>query len=219
MNRQDLATFRTRFGLRLGEFKDEANKVKRADVVRRAFNSPFRPFLLTSTSVGQEGLDFHTWCHSVVHWNLPSNPVDMEQREGRVHRYKGHAIRKNVATRFGLQSLAKRAHWDRQGDPWQRMFELAREHRDPSRNDLVPYWLYDEVDDPVLVDRKVIMLPFSKETDRYEDLKKSLALYRLAFGQPRQEELMHWLKETIDEVDADELATWQISLQAPVRRD
>ena len=44
-----------------------------------------------STSIGQEGLDFHTYCHAVVHWNLPSNPVDMEQREGRVHRYKGHA--------------------------------------------------------------------------------------------------------------------------------
>ena len=52
--------------------------------LRRAFNSPFWPFVLTSTSVGQEGLDFHLYCHAVVHWNLPSNPVDLEQREGRV---------------------------------------------------------------------------------------------------------------------------------------
>ena len=56
------------------------------DVVRGAFNSPFWPFVLASTSVGQEGLDFHWYCHAVVHWNLPSNPVDLEQREGRVHR-------------------------------------------------------------------------------------------------------------------------------------
>ncbi len=35
--------------------------------------------------------------HSIVHWNLPSNPVDLEQREGRIHRYKGHALRKNIA--------------------------------------------------------------------------------------------------------------------------
>ena len=62
-----------------------------------AYNSPFRPFVLASTSVGQEGLDFHTYSHAIVHWNLPSNPVDLEQREGRVHRYKGHAVRKNVA--------------------------------------------------------------------------------------------------------------------------
>src|SRR5687768_7390850 len=64
---------------------------------REAFNSPFWPFVLATTSVGQEGLDFHLYCHAVAHWNLPSNPVDMEQREGRVHRFKGHAVRKNIA--------------------------------------------------------------------------------------------------------------------------
>jgi hypothetical protein len=83
---------RCRFAIRFGEFKDDRDAtVARADVVREAFNSPFRPFILSSTSIGQEGLDFHTWCHAVIHWNLPSNPVDLEQREGRVHRYKGHA--------------------------------------------------------------------------------------------------------------------------------
>src|SRR5699024_11013379 len=38
------------------------------------FNSPFWPFVLASTSVGQEGLDFHTYSHAVVHWNLPPTP-------------------------------------------------------------------------------------------------------------------------------------------------
>jgi hypothetical protein len=209
-------SFRMRFGLRLGEFRDEAKKVHRADLVRRAFNSPFRPFLLTSTSVGQEGLDFHTWCHTVVHWNLPNNPVDMEQREGRVHRYKGHAIRKNVARRFGLKALSDAQIWDGQGDPWARLFDLALEHRKPGQTHLVPFWIFDEVDNPVLVDRKVLMLPFSKETERYEALKRSLALYRLAFGQPRQEELVHWLASAEGEIDLDEVGSWQIDLRAPV---
>jgi len=62
----------------------------RADQVRTAFNSPFWPFVLASTSVGQ-GLDFHLYCHAVVHWNLPSNPVDLEQREGRVHRFNARS--------------------------------------------------------------------------------------------------------------------------------
>src|SRR5699024_10129488 len=66
---------------------DEASE--REATVREGFNSPFWPFVLASTSVGQEGLDFHTYSHAVVHWNLPSNPVDLEQREGRVHRFKG----------------------------------------------------------------------------------------------------------------------------------
>jgi len=46
--------------------------------VRQAFNSPLWPFVLVTTSIGQEGLDFHTYCRAVVHWNLPANPVDME---------------------------------------------------------------------------------------------------------------------------------------------
>ena len=29
------------------------------DAVRAAFNSPFWPFVLGTTSIGQEGLDFH----------------------------------------------------------------------------------------------------------------------------------------------------------------
>ena len=30
---------------------------------------------------------------------LPGNLVDLEQREGRVHRFKGHAVRLNLAER------------------------------------------------------------------------------------------------------------------------
>src|SRR5690606_17278456 len=33
-------------------------------------------------------------------------------------------------------------------------------------------------------------LPLAKEEQRLEDLKRSLAVYRLVFGQPRQEELL-----------------------------
>ena len=68
--------------------------------VREAFNSPFWPFVLTTTSVGQEGLDFHLYCRDIVHWNLPSNPVDLEQREGRTDRYDGLSIRRNIYATF-----------------------------------------------------------------------------------------------------------------------
>ena len=90
---------RGRFAMRLADYKDEEGGVARLGGVREAFNSPFRPFVLATTSVGQEGLDFHPYCYRVYHWNLPSNPVDLEQREGRVHRFKGHAIRLNLAER------------------------------------------------------------------------------------------------------------------------
>ncbi|MDZ7731775.1 MAG: helicase-related protein [Acidimicrobiia bacterium] len=91
---QDAGRFAIRFGDQAIEGEQQQHRAQQAS---QAFNSPFWPFVLSTTSVGQEGLDFHLYAHAVVHWNLPSNPVDLEQREGRVHRYKGHAIRENVA--------------------------------------------------------------------------------------------------------------------------
>jgi len=59
----------------LGEERTETETpVVTATHLRRAFSSPFWPFVLTSTSVGQEGLDFHPYYHAIMHWNLPGNP-------------------------------------------------------------------------------------------------------------------------------------------------
>ncbi len=102
-----LTTHRVRghFAVRFGSGQDEEKKAQRESQVRVAYNSPFWPFVLASTSVGQEGLDFHPYSHAVVHWNLPGNPVDLEQREGRVHRFKGHAVRRNVALTHAAAAL------------------------------------------------------------------------------------------------------------------
>ena len=43
--------------------------VTRTTNIRKAFNSPFRPFLLSTTTIGQEGLDFHWYARKIVHWN------------------------------------------------------------------------------------------------------------------------------------------------------
>ena len=59
----------------------------RPDEVRRAFNTPFWPHVLVTTSIGQEGLDFHPWCRVLAHWDLCSGPVALEQREGRINRF------------------------------------------------------------------------------------------------------------------------------------
>jgi hypothetical protein len=213
-NAIELSSFNTRcrFALRFGDLRDDRDStLARADTVREAFNSPFRPFILASTSIGQEGLDFHTWCHAVMHWNLPSNPVDLEQREGRVHRYKGHAVRKNIATNYGIKALRD---WDGYGDPWTHLFDKAKKERPANSSDLVPFWVYEE--GPARVERRVPMIPFSKETGQFERLKRSLALYRLVFGQPRQEDLLAHIAESIDIDVSEKIAeSWRIILQPP----
>lgn len=201
---------RCRFALRFGDIRDDNNQaLVRADSVRDAFNSPFRPFILASTSIGQEGLDFHTWCHAVVHWNLPSNPVDLEQREGRVHRYKGHAVRKNVAERYGLNELSESYKGD---DPWQTLFQIASQNKSNECSDLVPYWVFEK--GSALVERRIPLLPYSKEVGKLKQLKKGLALYRMVFGQPRQEDLLFSVSQSGSH-EAASFSRLLVSLQPP----
>ena len=205
---------RMRFAMRFGDERydeevapgfDGAPGRTRKENVRAAFNSPFWPFVLVSTTVGQEGLDFHHYCHSVVHWNLPSNPVDLEQREGRIHRYKGHAVRKNVAAAFGTQACAKA-----DADIWGALFEVGRDSRPPDENDLVPYWIFPG---DAKIERHVPALPFSRDVGRLVGLRRALAIYRMVFGQSRQEDLIAYLLANIPEQERDNIiAELQIDL-------
>lgn len=195
---------RCRYALRFGDGDSEdGGEATRKDQVRNAFNSPFQPFILASTSVGQEGLDFHLYCRAVYHWNLPSNPVDLEQREGRVHRYKGHVIRKNLSARFGLAATAGAL------EPWDAIFAAAVTDRPADQGDLVPFWVFEG---PWKIERRVPLFPLSRETVRLEDLKRSLALYRLVFGQPRQEELLRLLRKQTGPEETPDLASYRIDL-------
>ena len=181
----DQIRIRTVFALRFGHLRAENDENISEDMVRAAFNSPFRPFVLTSTSIGQEGLDFHPWCHRLVHWNLPGNPVDLEQREGRVHRYKGHAVRRNVAAVHGKTALES---WRPGDDLWTSIFQRADQTaREAGASDLVPHWI---ASGDCRVERYVPLLPYAREIEAFRRLKRQLAAYRVVFGQPRQEELI-----------------------------
>ncbi len=189
---------RTQFAVRYGRDATSDGGTDNVEMkIREAFNSPFRPFVLASTSVGQEGLDFHTYCHAVVHWNLPGNPVDLEQREGRVHRYKGHAVRKNVARR---QSEAVLRAGDGV-DPWEVMFAVAAEGRMAGDTDLSPYWIYPDPNG-AYIERYVPAMPLSRESHRYQRLLRTVGGYRMVFGQPRQADLLSFLGQHEIDVEA-----------------
>lgn len=185
---------RLHFAARFGRGQDEESQVQREGQVRAAYNSPFWPFVLASTSVGQEGLDFHQYSHAVVHWNLPGNPVDLEQREGRVHRFKGHAIRRNVAMTHSEAALNVSAP-----DPWAAMFDAVREEVD-SENDLTPYWVYAPAGG-AQIERYVPAAPLSKEAARYQRLMRTVGAYRLVMGQPRQEDLLRYLGDEVSALE------------------
>ena len=208
--RRDSHSVRCRFALRFGdgradgaEVADDEMKETRKEQVRDAFNSPFWPFVLASTSIGQEGLDFHQYCHNIFHWNLPSNPVDLEQREGRIHRYKGHAIRKNVSSEFWL-----RDGWKESGkpvDPWSVLFDAASESARQAgyTDELVPFWI--SLNAKHKIKRHVLIYPFSNENAHFDNLKRGLVAYRLVFGQARQEDLLAFIQSQTSETTLKEM--------------
>ena len=185
---------RTHFAVAFTKGDGKEKDTDRKKSIRDAFNSPFRPFVLATTSIGQEGLDFHNYCRKIVHWNLPSNPIDLEQREGRINRFECLAIRQNVAKRYGNIVFSS--------DIWKEMFEEASlvEKRSGS-SDLIPFWGLRETEDMVKIERIVPMYPFSRDGLAYERLIKILSLYRLTLGQARQEELLEYLFKNCDDTD------------------
>jgi hypothetical protein len=176
--------FSSRFALRYGGRRQDQESARQPQI-RNAFNSPFWPFVLATTSVGQEGIDFHWWCHAVVHWNLPANPVDFEQREGRVNRFGGHAVRRNIAATHRADVMNSI-----ELDPWKAAYDAASE-RSTELGEFAPYWTYPGI---FKVQRQLLSYPLSRDTGKARALKDDLALYRLAFGQPRQEDLLDFLR-------------------------
>jgi hypothetical protein len=80
------------------------------------------------------------------------------------------------------------------------MFEAAsRGVDDRTLKDIRPFWVYEG---DAHIERHVPLIPLSREVERLERLKRSLAAYRMVFGQPRQEDLVAFVRSR---VDGDEL--------------
>ena len=95
----------------------------------------------------------------------------MEQREGRINRFKCLAIRQNVADKYGKADgiTFKR-------DIWTEMFEAAKAEKQNDQSELVPFWCFGK-NQSVKIERLVPMYPMSKDEVNYERLIKILSLY------------------------------------------
>jgi SNF2 family DNA or RNA helicase len=70
-------------GMPLGENEDEIDSKLYAE---RRFNDPDTRLLL-ATDAASEGLNLQRHCHILINYELPWNPIRLEQRIGRIHRY------------------------------------------------------------------------------------------------------------------------------------
>ena len=211
------ASLRCHFAVPLGiqSATDDKQQV-RVEHIRDGFNSPFKPFMLNSTSIGQEGLDFHWYCNRVVHWNLPSNPIDIEQREGRVNRYKSLVVRRR-ATEYGNSHGLDLDQTSDSGDYWEALFAEIDRRSENRTSDLTPYWHIPS--GTAQIERLVPMMPMSREEARLDEALKILSLYRLAFGQPRQEELLgNLVRREFSEEDWEKIRSALVINLAPLNQ-
>lgn len=160
-------------------------RAARPDEVRQCFNTPFWPHVLATTSVGQEGLDFHPWCSHVLHWDLSSNPLDLEQREGRIQRYAGLSVRRTLSAQ--LRDEVLKDPYIASGSPWRCVERHAERVTDASG--LRPWWVLEGAE----IRRHVFERPFGRDIVRFARLREQRMIYRLALGQPNQEDFIEVL--------------------------
>ena len=114
-----------------------------------------------------------------------------------MHRYKGHAVRKNIAAVHGANAVTPDGT-----DPWRAVFAAAEATR-PAGDPLInPYWVFP-LEGGASIERYVPAMPLSQETQRYEQLRTSLGAYRFVMGQPRQEDLIRYLGAEAEKLRID----------------
>jgi superfamily II DNA or RNA helicase len=199
-------TLSSRFAAAFGAAITEEAATVHPEIVRQTFNSPFWPWVLITTSVGQEGLDFHRYCHSIVHWNVPLSPVELEQREGRIQRYKNHAVRRSLAN----------SHWQaaiKSNDPWTELIHLGHQAAPTDDDGFCPEWTTNS-NGNVPIRRYVPVLPFSRDAQRWSNVCRARVYYRLVLGQPNPEDLVQILMENLPETVARK---WSDDLRLDLR--
>lgn len=89
-------------------------------------------------------------------------------------------------------------------DPWEALFQTARDSRTEGQNDLFPFWISAFGD--AKIQRHIPSLPLSRDTTQYADLLRTLVLYRMVFGQNRQEDLVQYLLTRLPEAEVERIA-------------
>ncbi len=95
--------------------------------------------------------------------------MDLEQREGRIYRYKSLVIRQQLWKKYrsALAAISLAAG----DDAWQQLFRIAdiEERQKTGKSELVPYWHIDPnsaAGDSVKIERVIPLYPFSIDRNR-----------------------------------------------------
>lgn len=90
-----------------------------------------------------------------MHWDLCRNPVDLEQREGRIQRFGGLSIRRAIAGELIDAVIANR---DNGESPWAGIESMANDTMS-DESGLAPWWVCKDGN----VNRHVFDVPTSEQ--------------------------------------------------------
>ena len=155
-------------------------------------------FLFISTSIGQEGFDFHVYCRKVVHWSLEYNPVKFEQREGRINRYQSYSNRLRLVEYMKQENL--------EFEDWQNAFDrvrdLKKEMVDKSKGLFPDFVVPDSNDERYGLERECYYYPYSYEQHKFDEVLRSVAYYRSLLGQTGNDTYEEDFQAFIDKLKA-----------------
>ena len=176
------------------------------------FKSPFLPFAFVTTSIGQEGFDFHWYCNNLVQWKMEYNPVRYEQRDGRVNRFRSHYIRQNVVQYVSQYVKRENKKWMPQSikdwvDVFKKMEEIFKTYNIDTQSGIFPDWGCDwkALEEKTRIkfeseriSRQALYYPDSKEENYHSRLIQTLNTYRAILGRTNQGEYEEILWEYVN---------------------
>jgi hypothetical protein len=77
--------------------------------------------------------------------------------------------------------------------------------RASTNSDIVPFWLY-QIDGGAQIERHVPSQRLSREQEQLALLKRALVVYRMVFGQSRQEDLTRYLRDHVSQSEIHRVA-------------
>jgi hypothetical protein len=116
--------------------------------------------------------------------------VSHEQRQGRIQRYAGLAVRAAIAQQLGTALLAGGAP---HGSPWVDLAKLA-DSTLADDSGLKPWWILPGAETQNIL----FTVPTSEQETRFKWLQEQVLLYRLTLGHPNQEDLLEILRRNGD---------------------
>ena len=138
----------------------------------------------------------------------------LEQREGRIQRFGGLSVRTALAGHLGARTLTGNGEHP---SPWFTLAEHADQKFSNDASGRSPWWSCPGEE----IDRVFVVLPQSRQTAKYDQLSRLRWLYRLALGQPHQQDFIETVMQMPDgrEQYALSLSAWSDSSVTAAGKD